>query len=120
MPYTELAEHEELQECITSNESVVVYYGATWCRSCVQGAPILDAVSSMEEYQSVKFYKVDIDKVPESKDSQEIISIPLIVGYVKGKEIKRSVGISTDHLVEITELTLPVPVEKEVVDSSLE
>lgn len=109
MPYTELAEHEELQECITSNESVVVYYGATWCRSCTQGAPILDAVSNMEEYESVKFYKVDIDKISESKESQEIVSIPLIIGYVKGREIKRSVGISTDHLVEIVELTLPIP-----------
>tara|TARA_B110000908_G_scaffold167220_1_gene219778 strand:- start:6250 stop:6594 length:345 start_codon:yes stop_codon:yes gene_type:complete len=103
MPYTELAEHEELQECITRNASVIIYYSASWCRSCIQGTPIFNTISSMEEYEKAKFYKVDVDKIPDIKESQEIVSIPLIIGYSNGKEVARSVGISIDNIVEIAE-----------------
>jgi thiol-disulfide isomerase/thioredoxin len=114
MPYTELAEHEELKECINDNNSVIIYYGATWCRSCVTGAPIFETVSGMEEYQNVKFFKVDTDTIPESKESQEIVSIPLIIGYLKGKEVTRSVGVTVDHLVEIVEECIPPEENPEV------
>jgi thiol-disulfide isomerase/thioredoxin len=114
MPYTELAEHEELNECINNNNSVIIYYGAAWCRSCVRGGPVFETVSNMEEYEKVVFHKVDIDKIPEAKESQEIISIPLIIGYLKGKEVTRSVGVTVEHLVEIVEESLPVEENPEV------
>jgi thioredoxin 1 len=108
MPYTELAEHDELEECIKNNKSVVIYYGAVWCRSCVKNSAIFETLATLEEYTNVKFYKVDIDKIPDAKESQEIVSIPLIIGYKSGKEVNRSVGVSTDTLVGIVEDCLPV------------
>ena len=111
MPHTELAEHDELEECIKNNESVIVYYGATWCKSCVTGSRIFEAIAQLEEYGGVNFYKVDIDKIPDAKDSQEIVSIPLIVGYCNGKEVARSVGVTTNSLVEIVEKCTPVKEE---------
>ena len=116
MPYTEVSQHDELNDCINSNTYVVVYYGAPWCRSCTSYESIYETLSNLDEYNDIKFIKVDVDKVDESKNSKDIVSIPLTISYKNGKEISRFVGTITDKIVEIIEAIIP---EKEVSNDTL-
>ena len=101
MPYTEITEITELDSILSAKTTCVINYGAKWCRSCVDYLPGYEAISNLEEYNGVKFYKVDLDKVDEAKDQYGITSIPLTVGYVEGEEEKRFIGNNADKLVDL-------------------
>lgn len=111
MPYTEITEITELNSILSAKTTCVINYGAKWCRSCVEYLPGYEAISDIEEYEGVKFYKVDLDKVDEAKDQYGIISIPLTVGYVEGEEEKRFIGNNCDKLVDLlTNSIVAIPI----------
>lgn len=103
MPYTELKDIGELEECIKNSDEnmVVIYYGATWCRPCVNGSEVFSVVSDTEEYDKIKFHKVDIDIIEEAKEHQEIVSIPVTIVYRNGKDVNRVVGTNIGNIIEL-------------------
>ena len=76
------------KEVLNSNEIVLVDFYADWCGPCKMLAPIMDEIS--KEYN---VYKVNVDSEEELAYEYKIMSIPCVIAFKDGKEVKRSVGL---------------------------
>ena len=80
------------------DNKVLVDFNAIWCGPCRMLKPILDEFS---ETSSVKVCSVDVDQNENLAREFGIMSIPCLILFENGKEIKRSVGlINPDELKE--------------------
>lgn len=77
-------------EVLKSSKPVLVDFNATWCGPCRMLAPILEEVSN--ENDKFNFVAVDVDDEEELAFTYNVSSIPCLVVFKEGKEVKRSVG----------------------------
>ena len=85
------------EEVLKNEGKVLVDFNADWCGPCKMLGPILEEVS--ETIQDTKFVSVNIDDEDELSEKYNVVSIPCLVLFENGKEIKRSVGfISKDDI----------------------
>lgn len=91
-------EKEDFNDII-SNGKVVVDFFATWCGPCKMLGPLFEKVS--EDVNDVKFVKLDVDKFNGIAREYGVMSIPTLILFENGKELKRNVGfMSEDKLKE--------------------
>lgn len=83
-------QNDNLKEIVDSNEKVIVQYGATWCGVCKVVKPQFSRLAG--ENENVKFYYVDAEKFPESRDLVEVNNLPTFAGFVNGKVVKSGMG----------------------------
>ena len=84
---------------IISNGKVVVDFFATWCGPCKMLGPVFEKVS--DEVNDVKFVKLDVDKFNDIAREYGVMSIPTLILFENGNELKRNVGfMSEDKLKE--------------------
>ncbi|MDX2416098.1 MAG: thioredoxin family protein [Xanthomonadales bacterium] len=76
MAYVELTK-ENFEEVITSNDTVVVDYGADGCGPCKSFGPIFEKVS--EDFPNAVFAKVDTQNEQEIASWFQIRSIPTLM-----------------------------------------
>ncbi len=88
-------ENENFNELI--KEKTLVDFYATWCGPCKMLSPIVDEVSQNSD---IKFVKVDIDKHDKLCREYKVMSVPTLILFENGKEIKRSVGFIPKEEVE--------------------
>jgi len=82
---------------LKSDKPVLVDFNATWCGPCKMLAPILEEVSL--ENENFNFAAVDVDDNDELASEYGVSSIPCLVVFKDGKEVKRNVGfISKEDL----------------------
>ena len=85
-------------EVLKYNGKVLVDFNANWCGPCRMLKPILEEVSS--EFSNVKFASVNVDDCEILSMQYGISSIPCLILFDNGKEIKRSIGlISKEELI---------------------
>ena len=63
---------------------------AEWCGPCKSIAPKLDQWS--EEYTDVKFYKVDVEKVPDVAQELGVSAMPTFILFKDGQKVTEVVG----------------------------
>ena len=73
--------------------TVLVDFWATWCGPCQMQAPILEQVA--KEAASTLIAKVDVDQLNDVAAKFGIASIPTLVVFKDGKEVKRFVGVQS-------------------------
>ena len=84
------------KEVLESDSKVLVDFNANWCGPCKMLRPILDEISNDGD---IKIVSVNIDEEDELSEKYNVFSIPCLVLFDKGNEIKRSVGlISKDEV----------------------
>jgi len=76
---------EDFNEII--KDKVLVDFYATWCGPCRMLAPLLEKVSS-----DIKVVKVDVDRYPELARQCGVMSMPTLIIFENGKEIKKNIG----------------------------
>lgn len=87
----ELKSENFKNEVLESKIPVLVDFGADWCMPCRMIAPSVEELSN--DYAGrVKFAKVDVDNNPELATNFQILSIPALLIFKDGKEIKRIQG----------------------------
>ena len=72
-------------------EKVLVDFYANWCGPCKMLSPIL------EKLEEVKVLKVNVDENPELARKYGVMSIPCLILFEKGKELKRNVGFIPEN-----------------------
>lgn len=81
---------------IVKDSLVLVDFYADWCGPCKMFAPIMERVSNNEKYSNVSFCKINIDENSEVASEYQIMSIPSLFAFKKGKVIDRSVGLLSE------------------------
>ena len=85
------------KEVLESEKQVLVDFNANWCGPCRMLKPLLEEVSSNND--SIKIVSINIDEEDELAEEYNVFSIPCLVLFDKGNEVKRNVGLlSKDDL----------------------
>lgn len=82
---------ENFQKEIETGLVLVDFY-ATWCGPCRMITPVLEELVGMVTGKA-KIAKLDIDQAQETTANLQITSVPTLILFKDGKEIKRVVGV---------------------------
>ena len=77
-------------EVLNSDKVVLADFNAQWCGPCKMLKPIIDDIAN--ERKDIKVVSIDIDEEDELAEKYEVFSIPCVVVFKDGEEVKRSVG----------------------------
>ena len=84
------------EEVFESEKPVLVDFWATWCGPCRRQAPIVEELA--EEGYAVG--KVDVDAQPALAQQYRIMSIPTLLVFKGGQEVKRFVGLTSKEVLK--------------------
>jgi thioredoxin 1 len=84
---------------------VLVDFWAEWCMPCKMMAPILNEVAN-EIPAGVKVCKLNVDQAKQTAAKYNVRSIPTMIIFKNGKEVKRLVGVKQKGFIlnQITNL----------------
>ena len=79
-------------EVLASEKPVLVDFWATWCMPCRMLAPTVEEVADETEVRAV-VGKVNVDEEMELARRYRVASIPTLIVFENGAEVRRSVGV---------------------------
>ena len=86
------------QNEVLNADKVLVDFNAVWCGPCRMLKPILEEYS---ESATVKVCSIDVDQNEELARNYNIYSIPCLILFENGVEVKRNVGfVSLEDIKE--------------------
>lgn len=77
-------------EVLQAEQPVVVDFWASWCGPCQMVGPLIEQLS--EEMPKIKFAKINVDDEMELARRYKVESIPTLLVFNAGREVKRQVG----------------------------
>jgi thioredoxin 1 len=93
---------ENFKEGVREGVSLVDFY-ATWCAPCRMIAPIIEELAKTTNGKA-RIAKVDIDQAQEVAQDLQITSVPTLILFKDGVEVKRIVGVKDlDYLTKLIE-----------------
>ena len=84
-------EEKDFQAEISSGVTLVDFY-ADWCGPCRMLTPVLDQVAQ-DVKGKASVVKVDIDQAQKVTEDLQITSVPTLILFKEGKEVKRIIGL---------------------------
>jgi len=82
---------DNFAQSIAGSEPVLVDFWAEWCGPCKMIAPVLDEIAG-EYAGKISIAKLNIDENPQSAANSDVMSIPTLIVFKDGAEVKRIVG----------------------------
>jgi len=80
-------------EVLGAEKPVLVDFWATWCMPCRMLAPTIEELAEDLEGQVI-VGKVDVDENPDLARKYRVASIPTLIVFENGAEVRRSVGVA--------------------------
>ena len=81
----------------------LVDFHATWCGPCRMIAPIVELLANTLKGKA-RVGKVDIDQAPNVASNLQITSVPTLIVFKDGEEVKRVVGVKDlDYLTNLVQ-----------------
>lgn len=97
MAVTTISSAQAFRNEISKDTLTIVDFWAEWCGPCRMVSPTIDELS--EDFkEKASFFKLNVDDVQEVAVELGILSIPTIVFFRAGKEIKRTIGASSKEV----------------------
>jgi thioredoxin len=81
---------------LSKNSVILVDFYAPWCGPCRAMEPSLKVLTKEFEGK-VQIARINVDDSPELSSQMQISSIPLLVLFKNGKEVKRSLGLISEE-----------------------
>ncbi|MCX6809476.1 MAG: thioredoxin [Candidatus Berkelbacteria bacterium] len=79
------------EKVIKSKNPVMVDFFAPWCGPCKMMGPIIDELA--KEYSSkIDIYKMNVDEAGDLANQYQVMSIPTIIFFKRGKPINQLIG----------------------------
>ncbi len=75
-----------------SKGPTLVDFFAEWCGPCRQMSPVIDKLAQ-EMQGKLTVAKIDIDSNQQTPSALQVTSIPTLILFVEGKEVKRIIGL---------------------------
>lgn len=89
---------KEFEKFVSGTGIVIIDFFAEWCMPCLMMAPVVEEMCDKFKGK-VKFAKVNVDDNSDIAGKFKVMSIPTLIAFKDGKEIKRFVGaIQPDDL----------------------
>lgn len=85
-------------EVLNSEKKVLADFNASWCGPCRMLKPVLDEFA--ETNDEIKVVSINIDEEDVLAEKYNVSSIPCLVLFEKGNEIKRNVGFMSKENIE--------------------
>lgn len=86
------------EEVLKSEIPVLADFNANWCGPCKMLSKVLDEVA--KDSKNVKIVSINIDSEESLAEKYNISSIPCLVLFDKGNEIKRNIGLINKDEIE--------------------
>ena len=87
-------------EVLESLKTVVVDFWASWCMPCRMLTPILEKVAEKNS-EKFSFYKLNTDENPQISKQFRIMSIPTLLFFKNGQEVKRLIGVQQEGALQM-------------------
>lgn len=87
-----LEKEEEFNKLIEGR--VLVDFYADWCGPCQRLAPLLDSIDAID------VLKVNVDAFPNLASRYGVMSIPTLILFNEGKEVRKEIGFRTIDEIE--------------------
>lgn len=79
-------------EVLKADKPVLVDFWATWCMPCRMLAPVIEEVAEETEDRAI-VGKINVDEEMELARKYRVASIPTLIVFENGQEVRRSVGV---------------------------
>lgn len=80
------------KEVLNSEQPVLVDFYADWCGPCNMMTPIIEELAS-DLQGKAKVGKINVDENQDLAIKYGVMSIPTLIIFKEGKEVKRIVGV---------------------------
>jgi thioredoxin-like negative regulator of GroEL len=84
---TALNEKENVENLITDNEMVLLYFGSESCNVCNSLKPKVREL--LKSFPKIKSVEIDVEKQMALSAQYNIFTIPAVILFIEGKEIIR-------------------------------
>ena len=89
------------QEVLKADKPVLVDFWASWCGPCRMLAPTIEEVAEETEGRAI-VGKVNVDDEMVLARKYRIASIPTLIVFENGEEVRRSIGvIETEDVLDL-------------------
>ena len=79
-------------EVLSADMPVLVDFWASWCAPCRMLAPVVEEVAQETEGRAI-VGKLNVDDEMELARKYRVASIPTLIVFENGQEVRRSVGV---------------------------
>ncbi|WP_140937068.1 thioredoxin family protein [Sphingobacterium lumbrici] len=92
-------ENDSLQEAVSSSDTVMVQYSASWCGNCRIMKPKFKKLAT--ENEQISFIIVDAEKFPESRKLANVNNLPTFAAFKNGKLVNQVQTNKIEGLIDL-------------------